>query len=99
MEIIISQKKMKLLSLKKQQGSVRQKLKKIKKLSTHISTKMIMELNELIYGGGKLFCDKIGEPLENNRNSKPGWKITGNADKKSMTTNKISKTEEKRENI
>ena len=35
-----------------------------------------MELNELIYAGAKLICDKIGVSLKKtNRNSKPGWEI------------------------
>ena len=35
-----------------------------------------MELNNLIYTGAKLVCDKISVPLKNmNRHSKPGWEI------------------------
>ena len=44
--------------------------------STHILTKNIIQLNELIYAGAKLVCDVIGVPLKsNNRNSKSEWEI------------------------
>ena len=36
------------------------KLKKINESLTYISTNIITELNELIYAGVKLVCDKIG---------------------------------------
>ena len=36
----------------------------------------ITELNELIYTGAKLVCEKIGVPLKSsNKKSKPGWEI------------------------
>ena len=46
------------------------------KLNTYISTKNITELNELIYVGAKLVCEKIGVPLKStNKKSKPRWEI------------------------
>ena len=56
--------------------TVKLETEKINKLLTDISTNKITKLNELIYAGAKLVCDKIGVPLKNtNRNSKPGWEI------------------------
>ena len=53
---------------------LRQKLKKINELLTHISTNNPTELNELIYTGEKLICSKIGVLRKNtDRNSKPRW--------------------------
>ena len=41
-------------------------------LLTHISTKNIKELNELIYAGAKLVCENIRDtPKKPNKNSKP----------------------------
>ena len=43
---------------------------------THISTKDITDLKELIHAGAKLICEKIGIPHKTtNRYSKPGWDI------------------------
>ena len=42
----------------------------------NIPTGNFTELNEEIYAGTKLVCDKIGVPLRNlKRNAKPGWRI------------------------
>ena len=47
---------------------------KVYKLLPNITTNT--ELNELIYAGEKLICDKIGIPFRNpNRNTKPVWKF------------------------
>ena len=47
-----------------------------KKLLPNIPTGNIIELDELIYAGEILFCDKIGVPLKNpNRNTKSGREI------------------------
>ena len=49
---------------------------KINELLTHITTKNITKLNELIDAGAKLVYDKSDVPLKNtNRNSKPEWEI------------------------
>ena len=46
---------------------------KMNEILTYIKT---TELNELIYAGAKLICEKIVDPLKNtNRKSKPGWKF------------------------
>ena len=43
---------------------------------TYISTNNITELNELIYAGAKLVCEKIGIPSKNMKEkSKPGWEF------------------------
>ena len=57
--------------------TVNAKTEKINELLTLISTKIITELNELIYAGAKLDCKKIGFTLKKNesRISKSGWKI------------------------
>ena len=47
---------------------------KINQVLTYISRKKITVLNELIYAGEKLVCEKIEVPLKNtNKKSKPGW--------------------------
>ena len=58
------------------------------------------ELNEVIYEGAKLACEKIGVSLANT-NRKKTWMIdsTGNTEKKSRTTGKNDKTKKKRWNM
>ena len=47
---------------------------KINQVLPFISTNNITELNELIYAGAKLICEKIGIPSESTKTkSKPGW--------------------------
>ena len=54
--------------------TVKTENEKINALLTYISMKNIMDLNELIYTGVKLVCEKIGIPLKTtNGYSKPGW--------------------------
>ena len=49
---------------------------KINHILPYISTNNITELNELIYAGAKLVCEKIGIPSESTKKqSKPGWKF------------------------
>ena len=49
---------------------------KINQVLTIISTKNITELNELIFAGAKLVCEKVRAPLKStNKKSKPGWEI------------------------
>ena len=45
---------------------------KVNQVLTCISTNNISELNELIYAGAKLVCDKIGIPSKITKDSKPG---------------------------
>ena len=46
---------------------------KINQVLTHIPTNNIAELNELIYAGAKLVCEKIGISLKSKKKrSKPG---------------------------
>ena len=50
--------------------------KRINKSSPNNLTDNITELNELIYPGWKIACNKISAFLWNmNRNTKPGWEI------------------------
>ena len=74
---IVSEEKTWLPSLRKQNcKTVKTETKKISELLKHISKNNITKLNELIYAGAKLICEKIGLPFKNtNRNSKPGWEI------------------------
>ena len=67
---------------------------KVNKSLANIPTGYITELNELIYAGEKLLCDKIGVPLRNlNRNTKPGCKISWLIKKKQQSeSNKKQKT-------
>ena len=71
---IMSKKKTRLSLLRNQDWRpVKAETEQINKLLTHISMNNITKLNEQIYAGKKLVCDKIGVPLKNtNRNSKPG---------------------------
>ena len=56
--------------------TVKTKTQKINQVLPYISTKNIIELNEEIYAGGKLVCEKIGIPSKNTKEkSKPGWEI------------------------
>ena len=49
---------------------------KINQILRHIPTNNITELNELIYAGAKLVCEKIGIPSKSTKKkSKPGWEI------------------------
>ena len=42
----------------------------------YISTNNISELNDLIYAGAKLVCEKIGVPSKSRKkHSKPGWEV------------------------
>ena len=50
--------------------------KKISQVITYISTDNIIELNQLIYAGAKLVCEKIGILSKSmKKKSKPGWEI------------------------
>ena len=47
---------------------------KINQVLPYISTNNITELNELIYAGANLVCEKIDIPSKSNKKkSKPGW--------------------------
>ena len=49
---------------------------KINHILPYIQTNNITELNELIYVGAKLVCDKIGiSSKSTKKQSKPGWEI------------------------
>ena len=49
---------------------------KINKVLPYILTNYLTELNELIYAGAKLVCEKIGIPSKSTKKkSKPGWEI------------------------
>ena len=74
---IMSEKKTALASLKNQEWwSVKSETEKVDDLLTNIPTNDITELNDLIYAGTKLICEKIGVPLKTaDRKSKPGWKL------------------------
>ena len=54
--------------------TVKKETEKINQVLTHISTNNITELNELIYEGAKLVCEKIGLPLKKHE-KKPGWEF------------------------
>ena len=49
---------------------------KINQILPHISTNNITDLNDLIYTGAKLVCEKIWVPSKSTKKqSKPGWKV------------------------
>ena len=64
---------------------------------TYISTNNITELDELIYAGAKLVCEKYGIPstLWKKIKTRMGFSI-GNADYKSTKTGQNDKTKETR---
>ena len=69
---IISEKKTTLTSLRNQDWrTVKYETEKVKDLLTNIMINDITKLNDLIYAGAKLVCEKIGD----NRKSKPGWEL------------------------
>ena len=70
---------------------------------TYISTNNITELNELIYAGAKLVCEKIGIPPKNTKKYERKVKArmgisTRNSDRKPTKTTESDKTKEKRRN-
>ena len=49
---------------------------KINHILPYVQTNYITELNELIYAGAKLVCEKFGIPSKSTKKqSNPGWKI------------------------
>ena len=49
---------------------------KINHILLYIPSNNITELNELVYAGAKLVCEKIGIPSKGTKKqSKPGWEI------------------------
>ena len=45
-------------------GTIKSETQKVNDLLTNIPTNIITELNDLIYAGVKLVCEKIGVPLK-----------------------------------
>ena len=55
---------------------VRAETNKVNQVLTYLSTNNMTELNELIYAGGKIVCEKIGILSKSTKEkSKPGWKF------------------------
>ena len=73
----LSEKKTTLLSHRNQDWkTVKAETEKVNDLLRNIPTNNITELNELIYAGAIVVCEKIGVPLKNtNRKSKPEWEF------------------------
>ena len=67
---------------------------KINQILPYLSTNNITEINELIYAGTKLVCDKIEIPSKSTKKkSKPGWEIRLETQiKKSTKTGQNGKT-------
>ena len=80
--------------------TVKRKLKKINNLLRRISTNNIKELNELIYAGTKLVCEKKMRLPKKHEQKLKIWleNSTGNVDKKFTTASKNNQTKEKRWN-
>ena len=56
--------------------TVKSETEKVNNLRTNITTNNITELNDLIYVGAKLVCEKVRIPLKTtDRKSKPGWEL------------------------
>ena len=59
--------------------------RKIYQVLKYTSTKNTTELNEILYAGAKLVCEKIGVPLKSmNKKSKPGWEIRLETQKRNL---------------
>ena len=55
---------------------VRAETNKVNQVLTYLSTNNMTELNELIYAGAKIVCEKIGILSKSTKEkSKPGWKF------------------------
>ena len=74
---IISEKKTISPFLRNQNKRIfRSETEKVNDLLINSPTNNITELNDLIYAGAKLVCEKIGVPLKTtDRKSKPGWEF------------------------
>ena len=68
---------------------------RINQMLPYVSTNNISELNDLIYAGAKLVCEKIGIPSKcTKKQSKPGWEVRLKTQiKKSTKTSPNGKTE------
>ena len=77
---------------------VRAKTNKVNQVLAYTSTNDITELNELIYIGAKLVCEKIGIPSKSlEEKSKPGGEFRLETQiKKSTKTDKNDKTKGRR---
>ena len=77
MKKIIPEKKTTLPSLRNQdERTVKFETVKVNDLLTNIPENNITELNDLIYAGAKLVCEKIGVPLKTTDGKfKPGWEL------------------------
>ena len=68
---------------------------RINHIQPYISINNITELNELIYAGAKLVCEKIGIPSKSTKKqSKPVWEIRLEMQIKSTKTNQNEKKRE-----
>ena len=74
---IMSEKRTTLPSLRKQDWrTIISETEKVNDLLTNIPTNDITYLNDLIYGGAKLVCEKTGVPLKTaGRKPKPFWEL------------------------
>ena len=74
---ILNSEKTTLLSLRNIEWRiVKAETNKVNQVLTCISTNNLTELNELIYAGAKLVCEKIGIPSKiTKEKSKPGWEF------------------------
>ena len=81
--------------------TVKTEKNKINQVLPYISTNDITKLNELIYEGAKLFCEKSWIPSKSTKKeSKPRWEIRQETQTKMSTkTGKCDKTKERRWNI
>ena len=98
MKRIMSEKKTKLPSLRNQDlRTVKSKTEKINELLTNTPTNDITGLNDLIYAGAKLVCEKNGFPLKTrDRKPKLGWELRQESQikkKKKSTSSKNDKIE------
>ena len=75
--IIMSERKNILPSFRNQDWrTVLSETENVNKLLTNIPSNDITELNDLIYEGEKIVCEKIGVPMKTReRKSKPGWEV------------------------
>ena len=77
--------------------TVKVQTNKLNQVLTYISTNNITELNELIYAGADLICEKTGIPSKRTKEKlKPGWEFRLETQvKKSTKTGKNDKTKKR----
>ena len=69
---------------------------RINQMLPYISTNNISELNDLIYAGAKLGCEKIWVPSKSTKKqSKPGWEVRQETQEKNNLPKQVKRVKQK----